>query len=126
LPRPYKTLNISGFQVLAGYGFAGSQAKGEATMAAYVVVDCDVMDPVRFENYRKLAPPTIAEYGGRYLARGGAMDVLEGDWQPSRLVLLEFPTADAARRWYDSAGYGAARAERAGAARMNMVVVEGV
>jgi uncharacterized protein (DUF1330 family) len=95
-------------------------------MAAYVVVDCDVTDPVRFENYRKLAPPTIAKHGGRYLARGGAMDVLEGDWRPGRLVVLEFPTADAARRWYASAEYVAARAERAGAARMNMVVVEGV
>jgi uncharacterized protein (DUF1330 family) len=95
-------------------------------MVAYVVVDCDVTDPERYENYKRLAPGAIAKYGGRYLARGGATDVLEGDWQPGRLVVLEFPDAATARRWYDSPEYRAARAERVGAARMNMVTVEGL
>ena len=95
-------------------------------MAAYVLVDCEVIDPVRYENYKKLAPPAIAKYGGRYLVRGGAVSVLEGEWQPSRIVVLEFPDADTARRFYDSPEYRAARAERAGAANMKMLLVEGV
>jgi uncharacterized protein (DUF1330 family) len=95
-------------------------------MTAYVLVDCDVTDPVRYEEYRKLAPAAIAQYGGRYLVRGGASTVLEGDWQPKRIVVLEFPDADAARRFYDSPEYRAARAVRDGAAAMNIVVVDGV
>jgi len=95
-------------------------------MAAYVLVDCEVTDPVRYENYKKLAPPAIAKYGGRYLARGGAVSVLEGDWQPNRIVVLEFPDADTARRFYDSPEYRVARAERSGAANMNMLLVEGL
>lgn len=95
-------------------------------MAAYLVVDCEVMDPARYENYKKLAPPAIAKYGGRYLARGGTTDVLEGSWVPSRVVILEFPNMAAARRFYVSPEYTAARAERAGAARMNMILVEGL
>jgi len=95
-------------------------------MAAYVLVDCEVIDPVRYENYKKLAPPAIAKYGGRYLVRGGAVSVLEGEWQPSRIVVLEFPDADAARRFYDSPEYRSARAERAGAANMKLLLVEGL
>ena len=60
-------------------------------MAAYLLVDCDVTDPARYETYKKLAPGAIAKYGGRYLVRGGAMSRLEGDWQPKRVVVLEFP-----------------------------------
>lgn len=95
-------------------------------MTAYLIVDCEVTDPVRYENYKKLAPAAIARYGGRYLVRGGATEVLEGDWQPNRVVVLEFPDVDAARRFNASPEYAAARAERAGAARMNMILVEGV
>jgi uncharacterized protein (DUF1330 family) len=98
----------------------------EMTMAAYLLVDCEVTDPVRYENYKKLAPAAIARYGGRYLARGGATTRLEGDWRPNRIVVLEFPDADTARRFYDSPEYRAARAERAGAANMKMLLVEGV
>ena len=95
-------------------------------MAAYLIVDCEVTDPARYEEYKKLAPAAIAAYGGRYVARGGATAVLEGDWQPKRVVVLEFPDADAAQRFYASPEYGAARAVRTGAARMNMILVEGV
>jgi len=95
-------------------------------MPAYVLVDCEVTDPVRYENYKKVAPPAIAKYGGRYLARGGAVSVLEGDWQPNRIVVLEFPDSDTARRFYDSPEYRVARAERSGAANMNMLLVEGL
>jgi len=95
-------------------------------MPAYILVDCEVTDPTRYEKYKKLAPPAIAKYGGRYLARGGATALLEGDWRPNRIVFLEFPDADTARRFYDSPEYKAARAERAGAANMKMLLVEGL
>jgi uncharacterized protein (DUF1330 family) len=95
-------------------------------MSAYVLVDADVTDPARYEEYRKLAPAAIAKYGGRYLVRGGATKVLEGAWQPKRVVVLEFPDVAAAQRFYDSPEYGAARDTRAGAATMNIVVVEGL
>jgi uncharacterized protein (DUF1330 family) len=95
-------------------------------MPAYVLVDAKVTDPAQYEEYRKVAPAAIAKYGGRYLVRGGATTVLEGGWQPNRIVVLEFPDADAARRFYDSPEYRAARALRAGAAAMNVIVVDGV
>jgi len=95
-------------------------------MSAYIVVDGDVTDPVRYEAYKKLAQTAIAKHGGRYLVRGGETRVLEGEWQPNRIVVLEFPSANAIRRFYSSPEYKAARAQREGAAQMNMIAVEGV
>jgi len=95
-------------------------------MAAYILVDCEVTDPAQYEQYKALAPAAIARYGGRYLVRGGETAVLEGSWQPGRVVVLEFPSLADARRFYDSPEYRAARAVREGAARMNLVAVEGL
>jgi len=95
-------------------------------MPAYLIVDCEVTDPERYEVYKQLAPPAIAKYGGRYLVRGGTTTILEGRWQPNRVVVLEFPDEETAKRFYASAEYGAARAKRAGAANMNMVLASGV
>lgn len=95
-------------------------------MAAYMLVDAQVNDPAQYERYRALAPAAIAKYGGRYLVRGGATTVLEGEWQPHRVVVLEFPTVDGAKRFYDSPEYREARALREGAVRMSIFVVEGV
>ena len=95
-------------------------------MAAYVIVDVKVTDPAGYEKYKQLAPAAIARHGGRYLARGGKCVVLEGDAQPNRVVVLEFPDQDAARRWYDSAEYRAACELREGAAEVRMIAVEGV
>jgi uncharacterized protein (DUF1330 family) len=95
-------------------------------MSAYLLVDCEVTDPARYETYKTMAPPAIAKYGGRYLVRGGTTALIEGNWQPNRLVVLEFPDSGAARRFYDSPEYRAARAQRAGAAVMNMILVEGI
>lgn len=95
-------------------------------MPAYIIADVDVTDPVRYEPYKALAQAAIAQHGGRYLVRGGRSTVMEGDRTPGRLVLLEFPTAEAAKTFYDSPEYRAAREARAGAARMNLVVVEGL
>ena len=66
-------------------------------MAAYIVVDIEIHDPQQYDVYKLMAPPSIAEFGGRYLARGGASQALEGDWQPRRLVILEFPSSERAR-----------------------------
>lgn len=95
-------------------------------MAAYIVVDMDVKDPVGYEEYKKLAAPTIPQYGGRYVVRGGKWERLEGDWEPKRLVILEFESAEQAKRWYDSEEYRKAREARAKTAVANIVVVEGV
>ena len=94
-------------------------------MPAYVVVDIDVTDPARYEEYKRLAPPAIAAYGGKYLARGGRVDVLEGTWQPGRLVILEFENAARAKAWLESPEYAPARAMRQASARTNMVVIGG-
>jgi uncharacterized protein (DUF1330 family) len=95
-------------------------------MAAYVIVETDVTDPERYERYRAAATEAVVAAGGRYVVRGGALDVLEGDWEPSRLVVLEFDDLAAARRWYDSEGYRQARQLRQGAARLRMVAVQGL
>lgn len=95
-------------------------------MAAYVLVDIEITDPVRYEEYRRLAGPTVGAYGGRYLVRGGAADVLEGTREPGRLVVLEFPSMARAREWWDSPEYRPARAIRQAAARTSMIAAEGV
>ena len=94
-------------------------------MVAYVLVDVDVTDADRYDDYRALAAASVEQHGGRYLVRGGASEVLEGERQPHRLVVLEFPDADAARGWYHSVEYGEAKARRAGAATGSFILVEG-
>jgi len=96
-------------------------------MPAYVIVDVKVTDPEQYRQYMALSPGAIEAAGGRFLVRGGPHEVFEGDWQPSRMVLVEFPDLAAARVFYDSAKYREARAQRAGATEFfNMVVVQGV
>lgn len=95
-------------------------------MSAYVVVEIDVTDPVRYEDYKKLAPPSIAHYGGKYLARGGTTEALEGDWSPKRLVILEFSSVEQAKKWHDSQEYSEARKLRNKTAKSKMVVIPGV
>ena len=95
-------------------------------MAAYFIVDLEVTDPAGFEEYRKLVPGTIQKYGGRYIVRGGAVETVEGDWQPQRLVVLEFPSLEQAKRWYNSEDYREPKALRGKTARTNLILVEGV
>jgi uncharacterized protein (DUF1330 family) len=94
-------------------------------MPAYVIVETDLHDAEQYEHYKAAAPASIEKYGGRYLARGGALEVLEGDWQPPRIVVLEFDDLETARRWYASPEYQQAKTLREGAATMRMVAVEG-
>ena len=95
-------------------------------MSAYVVVDITVKDAATYERYKELAPPSIAAYGGRYVARGGTTVALEGDWTPSRLVILEFPSLERARAWWASPEYAEAKALRQASADAAMVAVEGM
>ena len=68
-------------------------------MPAYILVDIDVLDAERYEDYKRLASASIAAHGGKYLIRGGAVEVLDGDWKPNRFVLLEFPSVEKAKAW---------------------------
>ncbi len=95
-------------------------------MPAYVIVDINVQNAEGYSHYKELAPAAVAAYDGKYLARGGKTEVLEGNWSPSRLVILEFPSVDRAKQWLDSVEYSEARALRHKYARSNMVVTEGV
>ena len=94
-------------------------------MTAYVIAEIDVHDPAAYRTYIAAAPASIAQFGGTYRARGGAAEALEGA-APKRMVLLEFPNADAARRWYRSPEYQAALKLREGCATGRLVVVEGL
>jgi uncharacterized protein (DUF1330 family) len=94
-------------------------------MAAYLIAEIDVHDAALFEEYRKLVPATIARHGGKYLVRGGATETLEGGWTPKRMVVLEFPSLEQARKWYHSADYAPALAMRLKAARTKAILVEG-
>ncbi|HEY6886858.1 MAG TPA: DUF1330 domain-containing protein [Solirubrobacter sp.] len=94
-------------------------------MPAYVIAETDVHDATQYERYKAAAPDTIAAYGGRYVARGGELSVLEGEWDPPRLVILEFDDLAAAKRWYESPEYREVRKLREGAATMRLVAVEG-
>lgn len=95
-------------------------------MAAYVVVDAKSSDPERMAEYRRLSLLAVTKFGGRYLVRGGAYEVLEGDWRPERLVVVEFESMEKAKAFYDSPEYVAARRARAGCSRFDMLLVEGL
>jgi uncharacterized protein (DUF1330 family) len=92
---------------------------------AFVVVELSIHDQATYDRYKLLAPPTIAKYGGRYAVRGGTTEAFEGDWKPERFVILEFPTAAAARKWWSSPEYTEARALRQKSAKTRMLLVDG-
>jgi uncharacterized protein (DUF1330 family) len=95
-------------------------------MPAYVVADVDIHDPAGYEKYKALAPPAIAAHGGRYLARGGRTEVLEGHWSPKRTVILEFPSLEKAKAWWASVEYAEGKALRQACAHTDMMIVEGL
>jgi len=99
-------------------------AKGEQ-MTAYVIADINVHDQETYREYVALVPDTLKPHGGRFIVRGGASETLEGDWQPRRLVVIEFPSTDDARRWHGSPEYAPALAMRQRSATGNLVLVEG-
>ena len=95
-------------------------------MSAYVIASVTVTDAEKYKNYMALSPTAVAAAGGKFIVRGGNMKVLEGAWANPRIVIIEYPTREAAEAFYDTALYVAARAEREGAAQFNMIVVDGV
>jgi uncharacterized protein (DUF1330 family) len=94
--------------------------------SAYIIANVEVTDPAQYEDYKKWSTAAMQAHGAEVCVRGGKIEVLEGDWQPERLVILKFPSVEAARRFNDSPEYGKARASRQGAAVMRMILVEGV
>jgi len=95
-------------------------------MAAYVIVDIEITDPAGYEEYKKLAGATVEKYGGKYIVRGGATEVLEGDWKPRRIVVLEFESVQRAKEWLNCEEYREPRKMRHRTAKTKMIVVESV
>ena len=95
-------------------------------MAAYVIADVEVTDEALFEEYRKLVGPLVDKYEGKYVVRGGAIETMEGDWSPKRLVIIEFENADKAKAWHDSDEYRPVMELRHRTAVTSAIVVEGV
>jgi uncharacterized protein (DUF1330 family) len=95
-------------------------------MAAYLIVNVEVLDPVRYPEYIKAVPASLARYGGKFIVRGGKAEALEGTYQPKRVVVIEFETAERARQWWSSPEYAEAKALRQSIARTDLLIVEGV
>ena len=95
-------------------------------MPAYLISDVTVKNRESYEAYRTRAAPSISQYGGRYLARGGAVEPLEGDWTPRIIIIAEFPNLDSARAWYRSPEYAEALAFRDAGLSRNLILIDGV
>ena len=95
-------------------------------MAAYLIADTHITDQSTYDKYKQQVAPLITKYGGRFLVRGGPHQVLEGTWQPSRLVIIEFPDMKTLRTWYDSPEYVPVLALRQSASTVHLVAVEGL
>ena len=95
-------------------------------MPAYVIANVEITDPVAFAEYLKGGPGTVAAYGGSYVARRGAVEVLEGDWAPTRLTVLKFDGVAQAKAWYESPEYRPLREIRQKSAKSKILIVEGL
>jgi uncharacterized protein (DUF1330 family) len=94
-------------------------------MPAYVIAQIEVTDPERYEDYKKMSPVSIGQYGGKFLVRGPTPEILEGDWQPKRLVVLEFPSVERAREWWASDEYAPAKTLRQATSIGSMIILDG-
>ena len=94
-------------------------------MPAYIIADVQVTDPEVYVGYTKLVPATVAAYGGKFVVRGGAAENMEGDWEPNRVVVLEFESVAQAKAWYNSEEYREPKGIRHSASPGKMIVVEG-
>jgi uncharacterized protein (DUF1330 family) len=93
--------------------------------AAYVIAEIEITNPDGYKEYTALVPATIQQYGGRFLVRGGRTEVLEGDWPARRRVIIEFPSFDAAKQWWDSPEYAKPKALRSANSKGRLVLIEG-
>jgi uncharacterized protein (DUF1330 family) len=94
-------------------------------MSAYVIVNVDTKHPQEYERYKEMAQKTVAQYGGRYIVRGGQMSVMEGSWKPTRIVILEFPSYEKAHEWWNSAEYAPAKELRRQLSTSDLLIVDG-
>lgn len=95
-------------------------------MTAYIIVDVKITDAQRYEDYKKLTPASLEPFEGKFIVRGGQTETLEGDWQPGRIVVLQFPSLQQAKAWWSSDGYAPAKALRQATAITRMIMVEGL
>ncbi len=102
------------------------ERNGTQVPKAYFIAEVEVHDPALFEEYRKQVPASIESFGGRYIVRGGAAEGREGEWRPKRIVVVEFPSIESARKWHDSDNYAPIRAMREASAVSSAILVEGV
>jgi uncharacterized protein (DUF1330 family) len=94
-------------------------------MPAYIIVEVEVHNPQEYEAYKQLTPAAVAAFDGRFIVRGGPTETLEGDWNPERIVVLEFPSVERAKEWWNSELYSKAKIIRQQNARTRMIVAEG-
>ena len=95
-------------------------------MPVFLISEIEIHDPVGYEEYRKLVPPSLAKYGGKFIVRGGNTEVLEGSWSPQRLVVCEFESMQKAREWYHSPEYAPAMKVRQRTSKADIILVEGL
>jgi uncharacterized protein (DUF1330 family) len=95
-------------------------------MPAYLISTIEITDPAGYEEYRKLVAPVLQQYGGRFIVRGGAVHYLEGQWQPKRVVVVEFENVERARAFSDAPEYAQAKAIRQRTSNSSVIVVEGL
>lgn len=95
-------------------------------MAAYIVVEVEIKNPIEYEGYKKLSGPSVEAFGGKFIVRGGKTESLEGDWNPERFVIIEFPSVERAKEWWNSELYSKAKVIRYKNAESKMLVVEGI
>ena len=95
-------------------------------MSAYIIVEVEVKDPIKYEDYKKLTPDSLAAYGGKFIVRGGKAELLEGDKEPERIVILEFESVQRAKAWWNSPEYSEAKKLRHATANSRMIVIEGI
>jgi len=95
-------------------------------MPAYIIVDVEITDPKEYEEYKKHTPGSLVPFDGKFLVRGGTVETLEGNWKTGRLVVLEFPTLEKAKAWWNSPGYAPAKLIRQRASNTKMIVADGI
>ena len=95
-------------------------------MPAYIIVDVTIHNAENYEGYKKLTPASVTAYDGKFIVRGGKTETLEGNWQPGRFVVLQFPSVERAKEWWASEEYGPAKAIRQANAETKMILVEGL
>ena len=95
-------------------------------MPAYIIVDVNVTNPERYEDYKKLTPGSLVPFEGKFIVRGGAAETLEGDWNPGRIVVLQFPSMEKAKAWWSSEGYAPAKALHQATSITRMIMIDGV